>query len=82
MLRSVVFYTSCHFVCSDAFSLVADWVSESASNQYFLGELINIEASVLQFYHVPLRVYVDGCVATPVPDLNAVPRYSFIDNYG
>ncbi|WP_411024334.1 zona pellucida domain-containing protein, partial [Salmonella sp. s58760] len=59
-----------------------DWLSERTSNQYYLGELINIEASVLQFNHVPLRVLVDGCVATTVPDINAVPRYFFIENFG
>ncbi|XP_046721455.1 zona pellucida sperm-binding protein 3-like [Silurus meridionalis] len=59
-----------------------DWLSERTSNQYYLGELINIEASVLQFNHVPLRVLMDGCVATTVPDINSVPRYFFIDNYG
>lgn len=64
------------------FLLVDDWISERPSNQYYLGELINIEASVLQFNHVPLRVLVDGCVATTVPDANSVPRYSFIENYG
>nr|BCD71191.1 egg envelope protein [Hyphessobrycon bentosi] len=62
--------------------MIDDWASERPSNQYFLGEFINIEASVMQFNHVPLRVYVDSCVATAVPDVNAVPRYSFIDNYG
>ncbi|XP_062841081.1 zona pellucida sperm-binding protein 3-like [Trichomycterus rosablanca] len=62
--------------------MMDDWVSERASNQYFLGEFINMEASVVQFNHVPLRVYVDGCVATIVPDVNAVPRYFFIDNHG
>ncbi|XP_058273353.1 zona pellucida sperm-binding protein 3-like [Hemibagrus wyckioides] len=62
--------------------MMDDWISERPSNQYYLGELINIEASVLQFNHVPLRVLVDSCVATAVPDINAVPRYSFIENYG
>ncbi|XP_047656563.1 zona pellucida sperm-binding protein 3-like [Tachysurus fulvidraco] len=62
--------------------MMADWTSERPSNQYYLGELINIEASVLQFNHIPLRVLVDSCVATPVPDINAIPRYSFIENYG
>ncbi|XP_053496893.1 zona pellucida sperm-binding protein 3-like [Ictalurus furcatus] len=64
------------------FLLVDDWISERPSNQYYLGELINIEASVLPFKNVPLRVLVDSCVATAVPDINAVPRYSFIENYG
>ncbi|XP_060758430.1 zona pellucida sperm-binding protein 3-like [Neoarius graeffei] len=62
--------------------MMEDWLFQRPSNQYYLGELINIEASVLQFHHVPLRVLVDSCVATPVPDMNAVPRYYFIDNHG
>ncbi|XP_017314429.1 zona pellucida sperm-binding protein 3-like [Ictalurus punctatus] len=63
--------------------MMDDWISERPSNyNYQLGELINIEASVVQFSHVPLRVFVDSCVATAVPDINAVPRYSFIENHG
>ncbi|XP_053496831.1 zona pellucida sperm-binding protein 3-like [Ictalurus furcatus] len=63
--------------------MMADWISERPSNyNYHLGELINIEAWVVQFNHVPLRVLVDSCVATAVPDINAVPRYSFIENHG
>ncbi|XP_066530385.1 zona pellucida sperm-binding protein 3-like [Hoplias malabaricus] len=59
-----------------------DWQFERPSNQYFLGDIINIEASVMQYSHVPLRIFVDSCVATAVPDMNASPRYSFIENYG
>ncbi|XP_076829539.1 zona pellucida sperm-binding protein 3-like [Brachyhypopomus gauderio] len=59
-----------------------DWKSERLSNQYFLHDVISVEASVIQFYHVPLRVYLDTCVATVVPDVNAVPSYAFIDNHG
>ncbi|XP_076829246.1 zona pellucida sperm-binding protein 3-like [Brachyhypopomus gauderio] len=59
-----------------------DWKSERLSNQYFLHDVISIEASVIQFYHVPLHVYLDTCVATVVPDVNAVPSYAFIDNHG
>ncbi|KAF5906457.1 zona pellucida sperm-binding protein 3-like, partial [Clarias magur] len=62
--------------------MMDDWVTESTSNQYYLGQLINIKASVMQFNHVALRVLIDGCVATAVPDLTAVPRYSFIENHG
>ncbi|XP_053370779.1 zona pellucida sperm-binding protein 3-like isoform X1 [Clarias gariepinus] len=62
--------------------MMDDWVTERTSNQYYLGQLINIKASVMQFNHVPLRVLIDGCVATAVPDLSAVPRYSFIENHG
>ncbi|KAK7891459.1 hypothetical protein WMY93_023422 [Mugilogobius chulae] len=59
-----------------------DWMYERPSGQYFLGDVIHIEASVMQFFHVPLRVYVDSCVATLVPDVNSSPRYAFIDNRG
>ncbi|KAJ8249100.1 hypothetical protein GJAV_G00231170 [Gymnothorax javanicus] len=59
-----------------------NWQMERASNVFFLGDLINIEASVVQANHVPLRVFVDTCVATLDPDMNAVPRYAFIDNRG
>ncbi|CAL8360321.1 unnamed protein product [Lota lota] len=59
-----------------------DWQSERPSTQYFLGEQLNFEASVAQFYHVPLRVFVDHCVATLIPNTNTVPRYAFLDNYG
>ncbi|XP_048060788.1 zona pellucida sperm-binding protein 3-like isoform X1 [Megalobrama amblycephala] len=59
-----------------------DWRFERPSNQYFLGDFINIEASVRPYNHVPLRVFVDSCVATSIPDTSAVPRYSFIENNG
>uniref|UniRef100_A0A3B1J0D3 Zona pellucida sperm-binding protein 3 n=1 Tax=Astyanax mexicanus TaxID=7994 RepID=A0A3B1J0D3_ASTMX len=56
-----------------------DWQFERPSNQYILGDFINIEAAVMQYNHVPLRIFVDSCVATTVPDLNTTPRYSFIE---
>ncbi|XP_056118843.1 zona pellucida sperm-binding protein 3-like [Rhinichthys klamathensis goyatoka] len=59
-----------------------DWMFERPSNQFFLGQFLNFEASVKQFNHVPLRLFVDGCVATAVPDVNAAPSYSFIENHG
>ena len=62
--------------------LVDDWQLERASNVFFLGDLINIEASVVQANHVPLRVFVDTCVATLAPDMNAVPSYAFIEDKG
>ncbi|XP_053472265.1 zona pellucida sperm-binding protein 3-like [Ictalurus furcatus] len=62
--------------------MMDDWISERPSNQYNLAELINIDASVLPFSSVPLHVLVGSCMATAVPDINTVPRYSFIENYG
>uniref|UniRef100_A0A672SW01 Zona pellucida sperm-binding protein 3 n=1 Tax=Sinocyclocheilus grahami TaxID=75366 RepID=A0A672SW01_SINGR len=62
--------------------MMDDWSHQRPSNLYFLGDVINIEASVKVYNHVPLRVFVDRCVATQVPDVNAVPRYFFIENHG
>ncbi|XP_056107576.1 zona pellucida sperm-binding protein 3-like [Rhinichthys klamathensis goyatoka] len=59
-----------------------DWRFERSSNQYFLGDMINLEASVRSYSHVPIRVFVDRCVATAVPDVASVPSYSFIENNG
>ncbi|XP_016418062.1 zona pellucida sperm-binding protein 3-like isoform X2 [Sinocyclocheilus rhinocerous] len=59
-----------------------DWMFERPSNQYFLGQFLRVEASVKQYNHVPLRLFVDGCVATAVPDVNSALRYSFIENHG
>ncbi|KAK6311065.1 hypothetical protein J4Q44_G00191200 [Coregonus suidteri] len=62
--------------------MTADWQFERPSNHYYLGDVINMEASVMPYHHVPLRVFVDCCVATLAPDVNTVPRYSFIENHG
>ncbi|XP_051731984.1 zona pellucida sperm-binding protein 3-like [Ctenopharyngodon idella] len=62
--------------------MTEDWMFERPSNQYFLGQFLNLEASVKQYNHVPLRVFVEHCVATAVPDVNSSPRYSFIENHG
>nr|XP_046207594.1 zona pellucida sperm-binding protein 3-like [Oncorhynchus gorbuscha] len=59
-----------------------NWQLERPSKEYVLGDNINFEASVVQFFHVPLRVFVDTCVATVIPNANAVPRYAFIENRG
>ncbi|XP_056601163.1 zona pellucida sperm-binding protein 3-like [Triplophysa dalaica] len=59
-----------------------EWQFERPSNQYFLGDIVNIEASVKTYNHVPVRVFVDRCVATASPDVNSDPRYSFIENNG
>lgn len=62
--------------------MMDDWQYERPIYQYFLGQVINIEATVKQFYHVPLRVFVDSCVASVSPDINSNPRYAFIENHG
>ncbi|XP_026107086.1 zona pellucida sperm-binding protein 3-like isoform X1 [Carassius auratus] len=62
--------------------MMDDWANQRPSNLYYLGDIINIEASVKVYNHVPLRVFVDNCVATQVPDVTSVPRYSLIENHG
>uniref|UniRef100_A0AAY4AYI7 Zona pellucida sperm-binding protein 3 n=1 Tax=Denticeps clupeoides TaxID=299321 RepID=A0AAY4AYI7_9TELE len=58
-----------------------DWKFERPSNVYYMGDLIHFEASVKQYNHVPLRVFV-VCVVTAVPDAAAAPSYLFIQNHG
>uniref|UniRef100_A0A668A9H5 Zona pellucida sperm-binding protein 3 n=1 Tax=Myripristis murdjan TaxID=586833 RepID=A0A668A9H5_9TELE len=62
--------------------MTEDWQSERPSSVYFLSDVMHIEASVLQARHVPLRLYVDGCVAAPDPSPDSQPRYPFITNHG
>lgn len=62
--------------------MTEDWQAQRASSVYFLSDVMHIEAAVLQGHHVPLRVYVDSCVATVTPDPESEPRYPFIRNHG
>ncbi|XP_034533770.1 zona pellucida sperm-binding protein 3-like [Notolabrus celidotus] len=62
--------------------MTEDWQAQKASSVYFLSDVMHIEAAVLQGHHVPLRVYVDSCVATVSPDPDSEPRYPFISNHG
>ena len=59
-----------------------NWETYRDTTQFNLGDMIYIEAFVYQFYHVPLRVFVDNCVATTTSDPNSSPNYAFIDNHG
>ncbi|KAF3857203.1 hypothetical protein F7725_009062, partial [Dissostichus mawsoni] len=62
--------------------MTEDWQSQRPSSVHFLSDVMHIEAAVLQGHHIPLRVYVDSCVATATPDPNSQPRYPFISNHG
>ncbi|CAM4503805.1 unnamed protein product [Leuciscus chuanchicus] len=59
-----------------------DWRNERPSNAYFLGDFINLEASVVRANHVPLRVFVESCAATLSPSGEANSVYTFIENSG
>ncbi|KAG5261031.1 hypothetical protein AALO_G00299210 [Alosa alosa] len=62
--------------------LTDDWLHERTSGIFYLGDAINVEAAVDVTNHPPLRLYVNACVATLKPDVNSVPKYTFIDNQG
>ncbi|KAM6937033.1 zona pellucida sperm-binding protein 3-like [Xenentodon cancila] len=59
-----------------------DWQFPLPASNFLLGDMMKFEASVKQLHHVPLRVTVDRCVATVVPNIDTVPRYSFLGNSG
>uniref|UniRef100_A0A667WQG1 Zona pellucida sperm-binding protein 3 n=1 Tax=Myripristis murdjan TaxID=586833 RepID=A0A667WQG1_9TELE len=59
-----------------------DWQFERGSHAYFMGDPIHLEVSVIVGNHMPLRVYVDRCVATATPDAEAILRYDFIEHNG
>ncbi|KAG9351684.1 hypothetical protein JZ751_022935 [Albula glossodonta] len=62
--------------------MTSNWHSERATDVYFVGDIIYIEASFIVNNHMPLRLFVKSCVATMVPDKSSVSRYAFIDNDG
>ncbi|KAM8722950.1 zona pellucida sperm-binding protein 3-like isoform 3-T3 [Acanthopagrus schlegelii] len=62
--------------------MTEDWQEPRQSSVYFLSDVMHIEAAVAQGHHVPLRVYVDSCVATVTPDPDSRPRYPFIRDHG
>nr|DBA13856.1 TPA: hypothetical protein GDO54_004888 [Pyxicephalus adspersus] len=59
-----------------------DWSGPSVSTIVPLGRSLYIEASVNVENHVPMRIYVDSCLALLSPDPNSNPRYELINNYG
>ncbi|CAJ1086913.1 zona pellucida sperm-binding protein 3-like [Xyrichtys novacula] len=62
--------------------MTEDWQTQRASSVYFLSDVMHIEAAVMQGHHIPLRVYVDSCVAGVTPDLDSELIYPFISNHG
>ncbi|XP_041934563.1 uncharacterized protein LOC121697213 isoform X2 [Alosa sapidissima] len=59
-----------------------DWQYERPSTKYFLGDMINIEALVYADYHVPLRIFVEDCVAAVQPDMHSGTSYVLIEKHG
>ncbi|XP_006273224.3 zona pellucida sperm-binding protein 3 [Alligator mississippiensis] len=59
-----------------------DWSAERPSNGFQLGDIMHFQAEVNTGNHVPLRLFVDSCVATLTSDRNSSPRYTIIDFNG
>lgn len=59
-----------------------DWRYERRSSKYFLGDMMNIEASVRVENHVPLRIFVEDCVAAVQPDIHSSTSYVLIEKQG
>ncbi|XP_067091197.1 zona pellucida sperm-binding protein 3-like [Osmerus mordax] len=62
-------------------TMLDDWKTERPTAEYFLGDIIKLEASVSQFHHVPLRVFVDRC-STVLPDTTSYTSNAFIEFHG
>ncbi|XP_063268223.1 zona pellucida sperm-binding protein 3 [Prinia subflava] len=59
-----------------------DWSSERDFSTFRLGEVLNIQAEVGAHSHIPLRLFVDSCVATLGPGAGSEPHYAIIDFNG
>ncbi|KAK2911456.1 hypothetical protein Q8A67_003589 [Cirrhinus molitorella] len=59
-----------------------DWRTKRSSYMYHLGEVMNIQASVLMAGLSPLRLVVENCAVTLEPNAASLPRYMFVQNHG
>uniref|UniRef100_A0A8C8SSX7 ZP domain-containing protein n=1 Tax=Pelusios castaneus TaxID=367368 RepID=A0A8C8SSX7_9SAUR len=56
------------------------WTYPLSDPTYYLGDLINIQASVRTGSHAPLKIYVDECVARPSADSSM--KHEVITDHG
>ncbi|XP_005437565.1 zona pellucida sperm-binding protein 3-like [Falco biarmicus] len=59
-----------------------DWSAERPFTGFQLGDVLNIQAEVGTESHVPLRLFVDSCVAALSPGTDSSPHYTIIDFNG
>ncbi|MGH0150686.1 UNVERIFIED_CONTAM: hypothetical protein FKN15_025670 [Acipenser sinensis] len=59
-----------------------NWRGPRVSNVIYLGDILHVEASVAVDNHVPLRLYVDSCIATLSDNKDSKPRYAIVDKLG
>ncbi|KAK2507720.1 hypothetical protein MC885_018777 [Smutsia gigantea] len=59
-----------------------NWGAEKRSPTFQLGDTAHLQAEVHTGSHVPLRLFVDYCVATLTPDQNSSPYHNIVDFHG
>ncbi|NIG60991.1 zona pellucida sperm-binding protein 3 [Pontoporia blainvillei] len=59
-----------------------NWSTEKMTPTFQLGDRAHLQAQVHTGSHVPLRVFVDHCVATLTPDWNTSPYHTIVDFHG
>ncbi|XP_024427438.2 zona pellucida sperm-binding protein 3 [Desmodus rotundus] len=59
-----------------------NWISKKRSPTFQLGDIAHLQAEVHTGSHVPLRLFVDHCVATPTPNRSASPYHTIVDFHG
>lgn len=68
--------------CPLPHSFAEDWSAERPFTGFQLGDVLNIQAEVGTESHVPLRLFVDSCVAALSPSTDSSPHYTIIDFNG
>lgn len=71
-----------HPTLSPRHCLAEDWTAERPFTGFQLGDVLNIQAEVATESHVPLRLFVDSCVAALSPSTDSSPHYAIIDFNG
>ncbi|XP_060137378.1 zona pellucida sperm-binding protein 3 [Zootoca vivipara] len=57
-----------------------DWSGERPSSRFQLGEILHLQAQVEAKNHLPLRLFVDSCIASPEATLGST--YAIVDSNG
>ncbi|XP_049759720.1 zona pellucida sperm-binding protein 3 [Elephas maximus indicus] len=59
-----------------------DWSTEKRTPTFRLGDTAHLQAEVRLGSHMPLRLFVDHCVATPTPARTTSPHHTIVDFHG
>ncbi|XP_076866766.1 zona pellucida sperm-binding protein 3-like [Brachyhypopomus gauderio] len=59
-----------------------NWTTVRSSSVYHWGNVINMEASVVNAGQTPVKLFLDSCVATVWPNSGSMSTYPLIHNHG